>query len=91
MLTHNHNRVEEVETKAILEAWYKTLDLIGALQPSKIIPGHLESGWEPDAKADLEHNRKYLDLFSEKITYAKKKPGVDELFQTFKEAFPQVC
>ncbi|KAK6439442.1 hypothetical protein LTR95_004349 [Oleoguttula sp. CCFEE 5521] len=83
-----HVWVEEIETKAILEAWYKTLDLIEALKPEKVIAGHLENGWELDAKADLAHNRKYLDLFAEKITYAKKKPQVDELFQTFKDAFP---
>ncbi|KAK6441808.1 hypothetical protein LTR95_001947 [Oleoguttula sp. CCFEE 5521] len=83
-----HVWVEEIETKAILEAWYNTLDLIEALKPEKVIAGHLESGWELDAKADLAHNRRYLDLFAEKITYAKKKPQVDELFQTFKAAFP---
>ena len=84
-------RVEEVKTKAILEAWYKSLDLIVALLRSKVIPGRLGQGWEPDTKADLAHNRKNLDLFAEKITYGKQKPQVDELFQTSKAAFPQVC
>lgn len=42
-----------------------------------------------DAAADLAHNRKYLDLFAETITFAKQKPAVEELFQTFKNAFPQ--
>ena len=68
----------------------KTLDLIEALNPAKIIPGHIEDGWELDAKADLGHSRKYIDLFAEKVTHAKKKPQVDELFETFKNAFPQV-
>lgn len=36
----------------------------------------------------MEHMHKYLDLFESKITNAKKKPGVDELFETFKKAFP---
>ncbi|KAK5113023.1 hypothetical protein LTR85_011045 [Meristemomyces frigidus] len=68
----------------------KTLDLIEALRPVKVIPGHIEAGWEPDAQADLAHNRKYLDLFAEKITNARSKPSVDELYQTFKkEAFKQ--
>ena len=54
-----------------------------AFDPLKIIAGHLEDGWELDAKADLAHNRRYLDLFAEKITHAKKKkPLADELFQT---------
>lgn len=43
-----------------------------------------------DAKADLAHNKDYLNLFAEKILHAKKKPEVDEIFQTFKNAFPQV-
>lgn len=85
----NHVWVEEIETAVILSAWRKTLDLIEALHPTKIIPGHIEPGWELDAKADLEHNRKYLDLFEEKITNASKKPSVQELFETFKNAFPQ--
>ncbi|KAK5170291.1 uncharacterized protein LTR77_004878 [Saxophila tyrrhenica] len=82
--------VEEIETPQIYDAWVKTLDLIEALNPSKVIPVHIESGWELDAKADLAHNRKYLDLFASKVTHAKKKPSDDELFQTFKNAFPQV-
>ncbi|EXJ82822.1 hypothetical protein A1O3_06637 [Capronia epimyces CBS 606.96] len=84
-----HAWVEEIETPDILHAWYLTLDLIEALQPTKIIAGHLESGWELDAKADLAYMRSYLDLFSQKITYAPKKATVEELYATFKNAFPQ--
>ena len=83
--------MEEVETPQLLDAWVKTLDLIEALNPTQIIPGHLEQGWKLDAKEDLEHNRRYLDLFGEKVTHATTKPQVDELFETFKQAFPQVC
>lgn len=68
----------------------KTLNLIEALNPAKIIPGHLEQGWELDAKADLAHNKKYLDLFAQKIMRAQKKPAVDDIYQSFKSAFPQV-
>lgn len=82
-------RVEEVETEAILQAWMKTLDVIEALKPVTLVPGHLERGWTPDTAADLEHNRKYLKFFGEKVTYAPKKLAVDELFKIFKEAFPQ--
>lgn len=74
----------------MLDAWVKTLDLIEALKPTQIIPGHLEEGWKLDPKADLEHNRKYLELFGQKVTHAKSKPQVDDLFETFKQAFPQV-
>ena len=42
-----------------------------------------------DAKADMAYMHKYLDLFAAKITNAPKKPTVDDLFQTFKNAFPQ--
>jgi hypothetical protein len=82
-------RVEEIETPAILHAWYLTLSLIEALQPTKIICGHIENGWEFDAKEDMAYMRKYLDLFSSKITNARTKPTVDELYQTFQKAFPQ--
>lgn len=82
-------RVEEIDTPAILQAWKRTLDVIEGLGAQKIIPGHLEAGWQPDAKEDLAHMHKYLDLFSEKVTYAKTKPTVKDLFTTFKEAFPQ--
>lgn len=90
--THPHFlcRAEEIETEQIWEAWVKTLDLIEALAPTKIIAGHLEQGWELDAKADLAHNKKYLELFESKILRARKKPGVDEIYQTFRDAFPQV-
>ncbi|KAK0921674.1 hypothetical protein LTR57_008471 [Friedmanniomyces endolithicus] len=85
-----HLWVEEVETPQLLDAWFKTLDLIEeGLRPEKVIPGHIEKGWELDAKADLAHARKYLQFFAEKVTYAKEKPGVDELYKTFKDAFPQ--
>jgi len=36
--------VEEIETPTILHAWYLTLSLIEALQPTKIICGHIENG-----------------------------------------------
>ena len=56
----------------------------------KIAPGHIEKGWELDAEADLAHNRKHFELFAESFTHAKKKPQVEELYRTFKDAFPQV-
>lgn len=68
----------------------KTFNLIETLSPTKVITGHLEQGWELDAKADLAHNKKYLDLFAEKIMRAQKKPGVDDIYKTFKDAFPLV-
>ena len=82
-------RVEEIETADILHAWNLTLQFIEALGPTTIIAGHMEKGWEFDAKADLEYMHKYLDLFASKITNAPKKPTVDDLYQTFKSAFPQ--
>jgi hypothetical protein len=73
----------------MLSAWKLTLDLIESLKPEKIIPGHLQAGWTLDAKADLEHNRKYLELFTEKISKTPKKPAVNDIFTTFKDAFPK--
>ena len=82
-----HLWVEEIETPQILSAWRHVLDLIESLKPKKMIPGHLEAGWTLDAAADLAHNRKYLNLFSSKITHASEKPKVDDLYQTFEAAF----
>jgi hypothetical protein len=79
----------EIETPDILHAWNLTLQLLEALGPTKIIAGRIEKGWSFDAKAALEHMHKYLDLFASKITSPPKKPTVDDLFQTFKSAFPQ--
>ncbi|KAJ9658604.1 hypothetical protein H2198_003622 [Neophaeococcomyces mojaviensis] len=88
-----HAWVEEIETPQILDAWRLTLKLIESLNPQNIIPGHIEQGWTPNAKEDMAHMHKYLDLFESKITRPSqeggKKPGVDDLFKTFKEAFPQ--
>ncbi|PYI12396.1 Metallo-hydrolase/oxidoreductase [Aspergillus sclerotiicarbonarius CBS 121057] len=73
-----HVWVEELESPALLEAWLKTLDMIEQLHPVKIIPGHMEAGWELNAEADLAHTRRYLRLFGEKVTYAPEKLGVRE-------------
>ncbi|KAL4949230.1 hypothetical protein BDW69DRAFT_188512 [Aspergillus filifer] len=82
-------RVEEVETPALLEAWNKTLCLMRALQPRKLIPGHMESGWELKADEDLAHTQRYLDRSRDKIAYAPKQATVQELFDYFKNEFPQ--
>jgi len=65
------------------------IKLIESLAPTKIIVGHMTPGWELDAAADLEHNKKYLALFQQKISNSKEKPAVDDIFNTFKDAFPQ--
>ncbi|KAK4052236.1 hypothetical protein OIO90_004458 [Microbotryomycetes sp. JL221] len=83
-----HVWVEEIETPTLLEAWKNILDLIDGMEIEKIIPGHLESGWELDRDADMAHNRKYLDLFATKIAYAEKKATKDDIYQTFEKAFP---
>ncbi|KAJ5704493.1 hypothetical protein N7536_000182 [Penicillium majusculum] len=84
-----HVWVEEVETPALLQAWTKTVDLISALEPAKLIPGHMESGWPLDTQADLIHTKRYLSLFGDKVTYAPTKPQVQELYDYFQNAFPQ--
>lgn len=66
-----------------------TLDTIESLGAEKIIPGHLEAGWELDPAQDLAHMRKYLNLFKDKIiAKAPNKAPVDEIYKTFKDAFP---
>ncbi|KAJ3540286.1 hypothetical protein NM208_g417 [Fusarium decemcellulare] len=84
----SHVWVTEAETPALLAAWRKTIALIEGLNPLTIIPGHLEPGWELDAKADLAHNKKYLDLFEKTIQKAAEAPTMDEIYRIFKDAFP---
>ncbi|GAA6023313.1 hypothetical protein JCM10207_006230 [Rhodosporidiobolus poonsookiae] len=80
----------EIETPHLLSAWMNIVDLIEGLDVQTIIPGHKESGsaLELDNEADLAYMRKYLNLFAEKITYAAKKPSMDEVKTTFRDAFP---
>lgn len=77
-----------INSSIILPDTFQVINLIDSLSPSKIIVGHLDAGWELDAQADLEHNRKYLALFRAKIAEAQKKPAVQEIYDTFKDAFP---
>lgn len=84
-----HAWVEELETKELLSAWKSTLDLIESLGPERIITGHACEGVELNAKEDLAYNRKYLKLFEDKITTAEKQPAVQEIYDTFKNAFPE--
>lgn len=85
----NQARAAEIETSQILHAWQKVLDLIASLGATKIIPGHLERGWEMDGQADLDHTRKYLQLFAQLIQNASQKYKVAELDQKFRDAFSQ--
>lgn len=84
-----HAWVEEIETPEILDAWRLTLSLIESLNPERVITGHIEEGWDFDAREDLAHMHRYLDLFEQKITRATKKPTPEELIETFKNAFPE--
>ncbi|GAA5913753.1 hypothetical protein JCM6882_002333 [Rhodosporidiobolus microsporus] len=84
-----HVWAAEIDTPEILSAWQNILDLIEGLDVDLIIPGHAESDEFLDKAADLEYNRKYLELFATKITYAEKKPQVEEIVDTFKSAFPE--
>lgn len=72
-----------------MHAWQKSLNLIASLNATKIIPGHLERGWEMDGQADLEHTREYLQLFDDLIQNASEKYEVEALYQKFKGAFPK--
>ncbi|BGP37605.1 hypothetical protein JCM10449v2_001522 [Rhodotorula kratochvilovae] len=80
-----------IETPDFLEAWRNVLAVIEGLEVETIIPGHLESasGLALDAEADLAHNKKYLDLFATKITYAERKAPIKDLYASFRDAFPE--
>ena len=48
----------------------------------------MDGGEAINRDKDLAHNRKYLELFAEKIAYAEKKPTVKEIYDTFESSFP---
>ncbi|GME26877.1 putative metallo-beta-lactamase domain protein [Neofusicoccum parvum] len=83
----HHVWAEEIETPAVHAAWLSTLDLIESLNPAKVIPGHINKGRE--FNESIEHSRKYLRLFKEKIQQAQSKPPVDEIYKTFEDAFSE--
>ncbi|GAA5841622.1 hypothetical protein JCM11251_004234 [Rhodosporidiobolus azoricus] len=83
-----HVWAAEIDTPEILSAWQNILDLIEGLDVDLIVPGHAETEDFLDKEADLAYNRKYLELFATKITYAEKKPQIQEIVDTFKSSFP---
>ncbi|GAA6041736.1 hypothetical protein JCM8097_008305 [Rhodosporidiobolus ruineniae] len=85
-----HTWAAEISTPALLESWRNILALMDGLDLALLIPGHLSStaGLGPEKDKDIEYNREYLELFAQKVTYAAKKPGMEELYSTFESAFP---
>lgn len=87
-----HVSVEEIDSSTSLAGWRLTLDLIDSLDPVTIVAGHVDKGMQFDAQRDMEHMYRYLDLFEDKIILPAEegKPplSAQELFSTFKEAFP---
>ncbi|KAK4684379.1 hypothetical protein P7C73_g5795, partial [Tremellales sp. Uapishka_1] len=84
-----HLWAEEIETRSVLEAWRNIIDFIESLDLDKVIPGHSSAGTLLNTATNIEHNRKYLDLFAESISYNEKKLPADELKEKFSTAFPK--
>lgn len=75
-----HAWVEEIETAEVLHAWNLTLMLIESLNPERIIAGHIEEGWELDARKDMEHMHKVrIDLLGSLLDHGGLERGLTRM------------
>lgn len=67
------------------QAWLAQLDEIEALQPARVVPGHMAAGTALDASA-VRYTRDYLHRFDAEA--ARAKSGA-ELIERMRQAYPQ--
>ncbi|KAH7126074.1 metallo-beta-lactamase family protein [Dactylonectria macrodidyma] len=86
-----HLWLADLLTPALTEAWLSTLDFVESLKPRTIIPGHSLSSKKFGSNVDLEHTRKYVTYFKNKI----QSKGEDfftpkEIYKMLNSAFPHL-
>ncbi len=79
-----HVWMADNQTPESRRSWLKTLDNIVALQPEKIIPGHVIGDSEM-SMAPVEHTRQYIRNFEQQMALAKD--GAD-LVARMKQLYP---
>jgi glyoxylase-like metal-dependent hydrolase (beta-lactamase superfamily II) len=79
-----HVYTAETDSKA-RGKWLNSLQKIGELKPSVVIPGHSKVGAPLDASTALDFTENYLLVFEEELNKAK---DADSLINTMKEKFP---
>ncbi len=76
------------DTQSLAEraAWVAQLNEMAALQPTLVVPGHMQAGTKMDASA-LAFTKSYLETFEKNVAGSKNSA---ELIQSMKQAFPAV-
>ncbi|CCF35789.1 beta-lactamase [Colletotrichum higginsianum] len=62
-----HLWMADMDTKALSDAWLKTLDFITNLRPVKLITGHAGT-LQFSAQEDIAHTRSYIEFFEKEIS-----------------------
>ena len=81
-----HVWTADTQTKAERAAWVAELDEMAELQPTQVIPGHMQAGTTMDASA-LTFTKNYLQTFEKNLAASKNSA---ELIQSMQLAFPQL-
>src|SRR5258705_2559799 len=79
-----HIYTPETDSKA-RGKWLNSLQKIGELKPSVVIPGHSKFGAPLDASTAVDFTANYLLVFEEEL---KKAKDAESLINTMKEKFP---
>ncbi|MDO8703166.1 MAG: MBL fold metallo-hydrolase [Undibacterium sp.] len=74
------------DTQAVTEraAWLAQLDEMAALNPSVVVPGHMQSGTKIDISA-IQYTKRYLQTFEKNAGTSKNSA---ELIASMKKAYP---
>ena len=81
-----HVWTADTQSKAERAAWVSELDDMAALQPTTVIPGHMQAGTPMDASA-LTFTKNYLQTFEKNLAASKNSAA---LIQSMQLAFPQL-
>ncbi|KAH6679894.1 metallo-beta-lactamase family protein [Plectosphaerella plurivora] len=84
-----HLWLADMLSPALTQAWLSTLEFIESLSPKKVIPGHATSLESFSDGADIEHTRRYIEVFQEQVE-AKGKDALTpaEISEIFDSQFP---
>ncbi len=81
-----HVWTADTQSAAERAAWVAQLDEIAALQPTLVVPGHMQAGTKIDAST-LTFTKAYLQTFEKNLAATKNSA---ELIQAMKQSYPQL-
>lgn len=88
VIGNEHVWIADTQTSQSRADWKKTLDVIAALKPAMVVPGHYSlnpDGSEPFSLASVKFTRDYLDAFEAE---AAKAPDSAALIAAMKQRYP---